>query len=296
MTSRAWYGADVLESPLLPPPVDVVVRCKDEMPFTKRTLAALEQQRPRLGRIVFIDSGSKDGSRECAVEHGCTIIDIAPSDYVPGRVINMGMRATSSPVVAFVNADAVPLHDEAVQDLVDPFEANPQMAATFGRQVARPNAETITVRDMERAFGDTAPVRTARGSFFSMAASAISRSIWEAYPFDENLRYSEDVDWTYRMSRQNFEVLYVPAARFEHSHDYDPAGTHKRHFGEGAADTAIFGLGSPDPIREFARPLVGSILRDARGGVLSKKSLLTRWRQALGYYSGRRASTSASRS
>jgi len=271
-------------------PVDVVVRCKDEMPFTPRTLQALKEQQPVLGEIVFIDSGSKDGSRECAVEQGCTIIDILPSEYIPGRVINMGMKATKSALVAFVNADAIPLHSDAVERLIAPLRRSPDMAATFGRQVPRPDAEKITVSDMSRAFGETAPVKTARGSFFSMAASAISRDIWNAHAFSEDLKYSEDVDWTYRCSRMGYDVEYIPGARFEHSHDYSPSGTRKRHHGEGVADTEIFDLGPPSVIRDLARPFVGTLLRDLRGGNLNPHNLTTRFRQATGYFAGRRDS------
>lgn len=272
---------------------DVVVRCKNEMPFTRRTLEALRQQLPVVGRVVFIDSGSTDGSRECAVEHGVHVVDIEPSSYVPGRVINMGMRETSSPVVAFVNADAIPLSPDAVLGLVQPFREGERLAATFGRQVARSGAERLTAVDMGRAFGDR-PVSTARGFFFSMAASAISRRVWETVPFDEELLYSEDVDWTQRVASLGWRVQYVPQARFEHSHDYDPAATHKRRHGEGVADTKIFRLGKPSVLRDFARPLLGSLARDALAGLLTPRNARTRWQQASGYYAGRATSTAKS--
>jgi rhamnosyltransferase len=267
------------------------VRCKDEMPHTRRTLEALLKQQPSLGRIVFIDSGSTDGSRECALELGCSVLDVKPGQYIPGRVINQGMAATTSAQVAFVNADAVPLHPDAVAQLIAPLRAQPKLAASFGRQVARADAERLTRWDMNRAFGDEAPVRTARGAFFSMAASAISREVWQQHAFSETLRYSEDVDWTHRCLGLGFDVRYIPGARFEHSHDYTPEGTRKRRHGEGVADTAIFALGPASLTRELIRPLIGSVLRDLKHGNLSARNLRTRWLQASGYYAGRRAST-----
>jgi hypothetical protein len=67
-----------------------------------------------------------------------------------------------------------------------------EVAATFapaGGPARRRSADEV---DYARAFGDRAPVQTRRGAFFSMAASAIRRDVWEALPFDEKLRYSED--------------------------------------------------------------------------------------------------------
>lgn len=285
-----WYSARTLNSAESTHAVDVVVRCKDEMPFTRRTLTELGLQVPSLGKIVFIDSGSKDGSRECAEEFGCTIIDIQPHEYIPGRVINMGMNKTSAPHVAYVNADAIPLSGKAVELMVRALREDAQIAATFGRQVARPDASALTKSDMARAFGEVAPVRTARGAFFSMAASAISRSVWEKQKFSEILKYSEDVDWTYRVQQAGFSVRYIPEARFEHSHDYNPQATRKRHYGEGVADTEIYQLSEPQMWADLGRPLIGNLVRDARRGLLSPHNALIRWKQATGYYSGRRES------
>ncbi len=150
----------------------------------------------------------------------------------------------------------------------------------------------MTRHDYERAFG-AAALSTRFGPFFSMAASAIRRSAWERLPFDGHLRYSEDVDWTYRIHALGHRVLYVPEARFEHSHDYDVRGQYKRRAGEGTADSAIFRLGPASFTRNLLRPLAGQLVRDVRGGVTSRRGIMTRVAQAVGYYAGRRRARSA---
>jgi GT2 family glycosyltransferase len=268
--------------------LDVVVRCRDEMPFTARTLAALARQRGVACRVCFLDNGSKDGSREAAVVAGAQVVDVEPGGYVPGAVLNRAMRLTRSPVVAFVNADCVPLDDDAVARLVAPLE-DERVAATYARQVARPDASRAVRLEYERAFPAGAPIAVRRGAFFSMAASAIRRDAWERLPFDEALRYSEDVDWTHRAGAIGLSVVYTPEARFEHSHDYDLGAQRKRRRGEGTADAAIFRLGAPSIVRDLARPLVGALVRDARAGLFDAEVAATRVAQAVGYYEGRRA-------
>ena len=267
--------------------VDVVVRCRNEMPFTERTLAALARQRAPRARVLFIDCSSTDGSREAGESAGARVIDLAPEAYIPGRVLNSGMEMTESAVVAFINADAIPLDDGALGRLVAPLLGAEKVAATFARQVARPDADPLTKVDYARAFGDRAPVQTRRGAFFSMAASAIRRDVWEALPFDEKLRYSEDVDWTQRASALGWGVEYVPEAVFEHSHSYDLRAHLKRRSGEGKADKAIFRLGPPSVVKDLLRPLAGSIVRDARAKVLSPSGVAVRVAQAAGYFAGR---------
>ena len=239
--------------------IDVVVRCKNEMPYAPRVFRALRRQDLR---VVVFDSGSTDGSREQAVASGFEIVDIAPEAYVPGRILNQAMERTSSDIVAFVNADAVPLSDDAVDQLVAACRGG--AAASYGTQVARPGARPVTKADYARAFQ---PDRSGFRHFFSMAASAIRRDVWQALPFDPELRYSEDVDWTFRVRALGRSIVFVPAARFEHSHDYDTRAMWKRMSGEGRADVPIFRRHPPGITRGVLMPLVAQTARDVRAGV-----------------------------
>jgi GT2 family glycosyltransferase len=271
--------------------VDVVVRCRNEMPFTERTLIGLERQRGARARVLFLDCGSTDGSREAAAAHGARVVDIEPRSYIPGAVLNLGMRETRSSLVAFVNADAFPMHEEALARLVAPLRRSPAEgapSAVYGRQRARPDASRLVRVEQDRAFPEVGSPALRRGRFFSMAASAIRRDAWDALPFDETLRYSEDVDWTRRIEAIGFSTAYAPDAVFEHSHDYSLAASIRRRAGEGEADAAIYRLGAPSVVHDLARPFAGALLRDLRAGLLSPKACAARAVQAYGYYQGRR--------
>ena len=271
--------------------IDVVVRCRNEMPHARPALEGLLRQKHLRPRILVIDCHSDDGSREVAEELGLEIFDLDPALYIPGRVLNMGMKRTTSDVVAFVNADAIPQSDDALMRLVDPLLAHDDVGAVYGRQLPRASADAQTKQDYARAFPAGDALKISKGSFFSMASSVISRRAWQQLPFDEELRYSEDVDWTHRISAVGWKVHYAADARFEHSHDYSVRAHFKRRRGEGVADTAIFRLGRPSAVREFARPLVGALVRDVRTGHLNAVGLAARCAQAAGYYLGRRDST-----
>ncbi len=267
--------------------IDVVVRCRNEMPRTRACLEALAVQREPRARVLFVDDGSTDGSRQVAWTMGARVHDVGATEYVPGRILNEAMELTRGPVVAFVNADAVPLHEDALARLVLPLLADRRLCAGYGRQIARLGAVPLTRSDYERTFGAGRPV-TRVGWFFSMAAAAIRREVWVTLPFDESLRYSEDVDWTYRAGALGWRVAYVPDACFEKSREYSLRDHYRRRRGEGAADTRIFRLGGPSPFGELLWPLGGAILRDARAGLLSVSELAVRTAQAAGYYDGRR--------
>lgn len=268
--------------------LEVVVRCRNEMPYAQVMLDMLQRQDGLSTRVLFIDCGSSDGSREAAQSRGCEIIDIEPAEYIPGRILNHGMERTDSDVVAFINADAIPIDVHSLRLLVDPLFQNSRLAAVYGRQLARPSADRITQADYSRAFGPYSELSVRRGRFFSMAASAISRAAWTCLPFDERLRYSEDIDWTHRISALGWGVRYVPTACFEHSHNYDLNEHYRRRFGEGAADKQIYRLGPPSWIRDWAKPLAGSLLRDLRSRSFTPHCVGVRVMQASGYFAGRR--------
>ncbi len=251
---------------------DVVVRCKNEMPHVRRTLDALART-PGL-HVLFVDSGSTDGSLEDATARGLDVVRIAPGSYIPGRVLNDGMKRTRSNIVAFVNADAVPHDERSVLRLV--AACRDGAAAAYGRQTPRATARPITVTDHARAFPARAHgPKLAR--FFSMAASAVRRDVWERVPFDEDLTFSEDFDWTTRLRALGLLVQYVPEAAFEHSHDYDLVGLRRRMRGEGIADARILRRGRPRLFGDLARPFAGRVLRDACAGTLSLGAARLRW-------------------
>jgi rhamnosyltransferase len=261
--------------------IDVVVRCKNEMPFAAEALAAL-----RGFRVLFIDDGSTDGSTEAAAAAGARIVaatDLSPGGYVPGRILNEAMRRTDGDLVAFVNADAIPRGDRAVEWLIEACQAG--AAAAYGRQVARPDAPRAIHADHARAFPAAGGAVIA--GFFSMAASAIRRDVWRAMPFDETLRYSEDVDWARRARGLGHRVVYVPGAVFEHSHTYGVPALFRRMRGEGAVDRYLAHDGPPPLLRHYAAPLLGALARDLRAGVLDQRTLALRAVAQAGRFAGR---------
>ncbi len=97
-----------------------------------------------------------------------------------------------------------------------------------------------------------------------MASSAISRAVWEESRFDEDLKYSEDIDWTWRARQRGYLIKYVPDSIVMHSHNYTLKQFHKRHYGEGRAETAIFEWSSWESsfLRYSLAPYARQILSD----------------------------------
>jgi rhamnosyltransferase len=81
------------------------------------------------------------------------------------------------------------------------------------------------------------------------------------FPFDSEITYSEDVEWSYRMKRSGRTITYVKDAVVEHSHNYSLKEVRKRFHGEGVAEAKIFGF-KPSILQQFIKPFISESLRD----------------------------------
>lgn len=214
----------------------VVMRARNDMPIISETLAMLNRQ-DLPHRLLVLDNGSTDGTREVARQFADRVIDVPAGAYVPGRVLNQAMAASEGEVVVFLNSDCTPRHETWLETLLAGM--GDEDAAVFGRQVPRVHCHPLHARDIEATYGKGDQHSRWRNCF-SMAASAIRRSVWEVSPFDERLRYSEDIDWTWRARQRGWRIRYVPDAVVAHSHDYSLRQYFRRQYGEGEAEAAIF--------------------------------------------------------
>jgi rhamnosyltransferase len=246
-----------MEEPL----VSIIIRSFNEGWALRQTLPALQAQDYRNWELIVIDSGSTDDSveliRKAQPRH---FIQIEPGDYHAPRVMNHGMRLARSNFVIFLNADATPQDSQWLRPLVRML-LNPNVAAVFGRQVPRPGCQAVFARDYETCFGSQHTTGR-RNCFFSMVSSGIRKDIWARRGFNEALRYSEDAEYTRWCRAHCYHVIYEPASCVIHSHNYTPAQTARRSFGEGRAEAAMWG-GNPQ-LYNFLRTVLLGWANDVR--------------------------------
>jgi rhamnosyltransferase len=216
----------------------VVMRSHNDMPVIAETLARLHEQDLPF-HLVCLDNQSHDGTVVALRNYTDRIVNIPQGSYVPGRVLNLGMELSAGEKVVFLNSDCTPQDSQWLRNLLAGFGNDSNVAAVFGRQVPRPDCHPLLAKDTEDTYGDGSRQQYWRHCF-SMASSAISRPAWESRKFDENLRYSEDIDWTWKMRQAGHEIRYVPDSVVMHSHNYTLQQFYSRHYGEGRAEASIF--------------------------------------------------------
>jgi len=221
----------------------------------------LRQDYPAPIELIHIDSGSTDNTVDVIRSFKpAKLIRIRADEYVPGVVLNRGMREASSAWVVFLNSDCEPVGSHWLAELLTTAQSALATGAAFGRQSPRPNCQAVYAHDYERCFG---PAReTARWDhFFSMANSAVNRHTWEQLPFREDLQYSEDDEWSRRLVARGWQIAYAEKAAVLHSHNYTLPQAFRRCFGEG------FALAALDCVEEaahnFTRTVAAGVAREA---------------------------------
>ena len=217
--------------------VSVIMRSKNSMPVIAQALQGLYSQDFRDFELLVVDSGSTDTTLEVVAQYPARVIRIRPEDYFPGRVLNAAIREARGDILVFQNSDVVPLHVQALGRLLAPFD-DPRVAATFARQLPRPEADTWVRREYALSFpesGEAPPWIT-----LSLPLAAVRRSAWEQHPFYDAAWGSEDTEWGAWARSHGHEVRYVPDSRVMHSHNYTLRQLYGRRFIEGEADAFIY--------------------------------------------------------
>ena len=242
--------------------ISIVVRTHNDIPYIAQTLQCLQnQQIDAETEIMIIDNESTDGTSGVVrrLNSGGINLEWPAGGYVPGKVLNFAVSRCSGDYIVFNNADSVPQNEHYLSALLRPLlDGSAQIV--YAQQIPRKDARPLIRKDYRRAFGDGSVARTWR-HFFSIAAAAAPRKLLKAPPFREDLQYSEDVEWSWRMKQQGCRIAYAEDATVEHSHNYDLKQTAKRFYNEGIADAMIF-RAPCGFFGTFLLPLCRELLRD----------------------------------
>jgi rhamnosyltransferase len=217
--------------------VSFVILAKNEAAHIRRALTSIKKQRD-LGRyeIIVLDSGSKDNTRNIALEEGAYIVGIDSQEFGHGKTRNLGVHLARGEFVCFLNGDAIPVNDRWYEGLRRHF-ANPRVEGACSRQIPRPNCDPLRrwellnwpVRGESRegrfmAFESTRdfvamkPEQKRQRILFESVSCMVRRGTLILSPFPD-VPFGEDFCWAKRILENKGVLVYDPTSMVEHSHD-----------------------------------------------------------------------------
>lgn len=214
--------------------VTVVVRTLNEVRHLEKLAAGLEAQTRKVDELVLVDSGSTDGTVQLAEKLGFQINFISPDEFSFGRSLNIGYENSTGDIVVTLSAHVYPIHEDFVEQLVSPF-SDPKVGLTYGRQVGDQTSAFSERMIMLDWYPEHPTENHMELPFANNANSAVRRSVWEKYKFDENLPGLEDIEFCHRFYKEGFISEYVPEAVVVHIHNESWKKIHNRYRREAIA-------------------------------------------------------------
>ena len=180
-----------------------------------RLVACLRSTGAQVGRVVYVDSGSTDGSVEAARSLGADVVTLDPDiPFTAARARNAGLDALAGDVAAyvqFVDGDCT-LEPDWVARATAFLETHPEVAVVCGRRRERHPERSVYNRLCDREW-DT-PVGAAR----ACGGDALARfeAVAAVGGFTPELIAGEEPDLCLRLRGQGWTVWRLDAEMTRH--------------------------------------------------------------------------------
>lgn len=205
---------------------DILIRCKNEIRDLPNTLKSINNQNYLPNKIIYVDSGSTDGSLEFATKNNFQIINYKSNIFNYSKSLNLGMSEASSDYVLILSAHCSLFSKYSFENLYNVL-VEYDAAGVYGRQIPTKKSNPIDVRDLLTVFGREQIIYK-KFPFFHNAFSLIQRSAWLKQNFDETVNGIEDRLWALKQCNLGKKIIYEPSAIAYHEHGLNQSSNQHR--------------------------------------------------------------------
>lgn len=250
--------------------ISIIIRTLNEDKYLDELLIAIKNQKIDHAKIevVIIDSGSTDNTIEIAKSHECRITYIAKNDFTFGRSLNIASDFARGDILVYISGHCIPTNSNWISNLVDPIK-NGKAGYTYGGQIGRDTTKYSETMIFKKYFPDEKG-KNFFEFFCNNANSAISKTVWKKYLFNEDITGLEDMELAKRYYKDGGIIEYISSAKVFHIHDESWVQTKRRYEREALAMKEIL----PEMQINFfdlVRYISTSVFSDSKEALYEKK-------------------------
>jgi glycosyltransferase involved in cell wall biosynthesis/GT2 family glycosyltransferase len=207
--------------------------------------------------VLVLDSGSTDGTLDVVRGFPVRLIPVDRRDFDHGDTRNLGALHSRGDAVVFLVQDAEPADASWLRNLVAPLREDPRVAGVASRILPRPglppwlertaeadpnasDERRVLAIDDPEAFERRSPLEQRLFLNYHDVSSCLRRSVWRRLPYPR-LAFGEDLAWARAALLSGHRLVYEPASRVLHSHDYGPRAIYRRTFEDGRVNRRVLG-------------------------------------------------------
>lgn len=272
--------------------VSVVIRTYNEEKHLEELLSSITNQYSEIFEIetVIVDSGSTDRTLSIAGKYNCRITHILKADFTFGRSLNVGCAFAKGEYLVFISGHCIPTSNLWLHNLVSPLADN-LGAYSYGRQTGRDTTKFSEQQLLKKYFPTESKIPQV-GFFCNNANSALKKTTWEKYKFNEDLTGLEDMYLAKEIINDKQKITYVSDACVFHIHDEKWIQVKKRYERESIALQKIMPEIHFGPI-DFLKYFISAVTNDTKEALRERKFLVEiksilsfRLAQYMGVYTG----------
>lgn len=179
--------------------ISVVIRNKNQaqaLAFLLKNLT--ERYIHDISEIIVLDNLSTDKSEDVTKQYNARFVTIEKFSY--GGSANFVTQQAKCPIVVMFSAHSYPVSHDFFKLIKDKFEENPNLAGL--RCLHSSN-------DYKNFINKVSAKEDPNKSGLIFSGSAFRKSVWEQYPFKEDVPTFEDKEWTIRVLKAGFDIDFV---------------------------------------------------------------------------------------
>ena len=209
------------------PLISVIIRTKNKEKWIGRCLQSVFDQKVDAEvEVILVDNYSTDNTINIANRYPVSkFINI--KKYFPGKALNYGISKSKGDYIVCLSAHCEPENDLWLSKLLNNLNGEHKFAGVYGRQLPLSFTNSTDKRDMLITFGLDRRIQE-KDYFFHNANSMILRSVWEKFPFDENVSNIEDRVWGKQVIEAGYKIIYDPEAAIYHYQGLHKGNTNDR--------------------------------------------------------------------